>query len=485
MACRLHRVIFVFAALIGWEIVSPASADAQGLIQRIQNRIESRSETPAENPAAERDPATADGDQPGSRARSLLQSLLPAIAPAIKSAGDGGPSQPGTGSPPSTELNRGTGLNLMQPVPEGRSGGRPNPPSLGIQVLPTESGPPGLVVVSIENHSLADDAGLRINDIIIAMDGMLTFTPSIVAEQLQKKSLGDRTRLRFIRAGKSQEIEVALVKPRSSKAADLLPAPAPASTLPAPASTLPVPASTLPAPASTLPAPASTLPVPASVAGTWNLENIGIELTESANLRGMVVKQIKPGSPAEVAGMLQGDRIVALDGRLVSSRDALLRELSVVDFDETLSLKLVRNRTLVIADLAANGVPVTMAEPVSDGGAKETSPLGGIGSMLGGFFGGSAGTAEPKEPTKKPIEQPAKPEDDSPAAATDNGVTPAAFEIEVENNQTPMLAKDPPSLTPVGGLNRGNQLDELRRRERELQLELERLQRQIKELEAN
>ncbi len=464
MACRLHRVIFVFAALIGWEIVSPASADAQGLIQRIQNRIESRSETPAENPAAERDPATADGDQPGSRARSLLQSLLPAIAPAINSAGDGGPSQPGTGSPPSTELNRGTGLNLMQPVPEGRSGGRPNPPSLGIQVLPTESGPPGLVVVSIENHSLADDAGLRINDIIIAMDGMPTFTPSIVAEQLQKKSLGDRTRLRFIRAGKSQEIEVALVKPRSSKAADLLPAPAP--TL-------------------TLPAPASTLPVPASVAGTWNLENIGIELTESANLRGMVVKQIKPGSPAEAAGMLQGDRIVALDGRLVSSRDALLRELSVVDFDETLSLKLVRNRTLVIADLAANGVPATMAEPVSDGGAKETSPLGGIGSMLGGFFGGSAGTAEPKEPTKKPIEQPAKPEDDSPAAATDNGVTPAAFEIEVENNQTPMLAKDPPSLTPVGGLNRGNQLDELRRRERELQLELERLQRQIKELEAN
>ncbi|MGB0599920.1 MAG: PDZ domain-containing protein [Rubripirellula sp.] len=469
MACPLHRVVLIFAALVGWEMTSPALASAQGLIQRLQNRIESRLETPSENESAEQDSAMSEGEQPGSRARSLLQSLLPAIAPAINSAGEGtASSQPGTSSP------TGSGLNPMQPLSEGRSGGVPNRPSLGIQVLPTESGPPGLVVVSIENHSLADAAGLRINDIIIAMDGLPTFSPSVVAEQLEKKSIGDRTRLRFIRAGKSQEIEVALVKPRVRPSADLLPASVASS-----------PSSTLPAPSSTLLAPSSTLPGPASIADSWDLESIGIQLAESANLRGLLVKQIRPGSPAELAGMLEGDRIVSLDGRLVSSRDILLRELSGVDRDQILSFKLVRNQSLVVAELSTKGAPVAIDEPVSVGNSQEPSPLGGIGSMLGGFFGGSAGAAAATEPAKKPVEQPAKATDQSSTDATENGVKPAAFQVDVEKTTTPTLAKDPPSLIPVGGLDRGKRLDELRRREREMKLELERLQQQIKELEAN
>lgn len=475
MACRLHRVVLIFAALIGWEMTSPALASAQGLIQRLQNRIESRLETASENKSAEQDSATLEGEQPGSRTRSLLQSLLPAIAPAINSAGEGtASSQPGATSPTGSRLKPSSGLEPMQPLSEGRSGGVPNRPSLGIQVLPTESGPPGLVVVSIENHSLADAAGLRINDIIIAMDGLPTFSPSVVAEQLEKKSIGDRTRLRFIRAGKSQEIEVALVKPRVQPSADWLPAPVAGS-----------PSPTLPAPSSTLPGSASTLPGPASIADSWDLESIGIQFAESANLRGLVVKQIKPGSPAELAGMLEGDRIVSLDGRLVSSRDILLRELSGVDRDETLSLKLVRNQSLVVAELSTKGAPVAIDEPDSEGSSKEASPLGGIGSMLGGFFGGSAGPAAATEPATKPVEQPAKPTDQSSTDATENGVKPAAFQVDVEKTTTPMLAKDPPSLIPVGGMDRGKQLDELRRRERELKLELERLQQQIKELEAN
>jgi membrane-associated protease RseP (regulator of RpoE activity) len=489
MACRLHRVVLIFAALIGWEMTSPALASAQGLIQRLQNRIESRLETASENKSAEQDSATLEGEQPGSRTRSLLQSLLPAIAPAINSAGEGtASSQPGATSPTGARLEPSSGLEPMQPLSEGRPGGVPNRPSLGIQVLPTESGPPGLVVVSIENHSLADAAGLRINDIIIAMDGLPTFSPAVVAEQLEKKSIGDRTRLRFIRAGKSQEIEVALVKPRVQPSADWLPAPvagSPSPTLPAPSSRLPAPSPTLPAPSSTLPGSASTLPGPASIADSWDLESIGIQFAESANLRGLVVKQIKPGSPAELAGMLEGDRIVSLDGRLVSSRDILLRELSGVDRDETLSLKLVRNQSLVVAELSTKGAPVAIDEPDSEGSSKEASPLGGIGSMLGGFFGGSAGPAAATEPATKPVEQPAKPTDQSSTDATENGVKPAAFQVDVEKTTTPMLAKDPPSLIPVGGMDRGKQLDELRRRERELKLELERLQQQIKELEAN
>lgn len=183
--------------------------------------------------------------------------------------------------------------------------------------------------------------------------------------------------------------------------------------------------------------------------------------------------------------MLEGDRIVSLDGRLVSSRDILLRELSGVDRDEALSLKLVRNQSLVVAELSTKGAPVAIDEPVSEGSSKEASPLGGIGSMLGGFFGGSAEPAAATEPAKKPVEQPAKATDQSSTDATENGVKPAAFQVDVEKTPTPMLAKDPPSLIPVGGLDRGKQLDELRRRERELKLELERLQQQIKELESN
>ena len=468
MAYSLHRVVLVFAGLIIWEMNSPSLTSAQGLIQRLQNRIESRLETPSEKESAEQKSQTSDGERPDSRARSFLQSLLPAIAPAINLSGeDTASSQQGPSSPNGSLLTPSSGLNPMQPLSEERSGGVPNRPSLGIQVLPTESGPLGLVVVSIENHSLADAAGLRINDIIIAMDGLPTFSPAVVAEQLEKKSIGDRTRLRVIRAGKAQEIEVAFVKPRVRPSADLLPAPVASS------------------PSSMLSAPSSSLDGPSSIVESWDLESIGIQFAESANLRGLVIEQIRPGSPADLAGMLEGDRIVSLEGRLVSNRDILLRELSDLESDEILSLKLVRNQSLVVAELSTKGAPVAIDEPVAMGNSKEASPLGGIGSMLGGFFGGSAGPAAVTTPAKKPVEHPTKSTGQSSTDAMENGVTPAAFQVGVEKTSTPMLAKDPPSLLPVGGLDRGKQLDELRRREREMKVELERLRHQIKELEAN
>ena len=58
---------------------------------------------------------------------------------------------------------------------------------------------PGLVVDNIRADSLADDAGLQVGDLIVAVNGQATPTVADIAKQLESLQAGDRIRARIIR----------------------------------------------------------------------------------------------------------------------------------------------------------------------------------------------------------------------------------------------------------------------------------------------
>jgi serine protease Do len=69
---------------------------------------------------------------------------------------------------------------------------------------------------------------------------------------------------------------------------------------------------------------------------------------------GVVVRDVVPGSPAEAAGVLDGDRVVAIDGRPVDQPMRLQNALSVLPAGAKVRLRLLRDgaQVEVVATLA-------------------------------------------------------------------------------------------------------------------------------------
>jgi serine protease Do len=95
---------------------------------------------------------------------------------------------------------------------------------------------------------------------------------------------------------------------------------------------------------------------------------VGIEIAEltaelAASLgmsqpRGGVVREVRPGSPAETAGLRPNDVIVAVNGRPVYDSQALARTLSLLVADRPAALTVIRARRefqLTVTPAAAAG----------------------------------------------------------------------------------------------------------------------------------
>jgi S1-C subfamily serine protease len=79
---------------------------------------------------------------------------------------------------------------------------------------------------------------------------------------------------------------------------------------------------------------------------------------EGESRAGAVVHRVKPGSPAEAAGLSKGDVIVAIDGLVVTGMSALVARLRDTDPGDAVSLSVRRgNETVTMA--------ATLAEPVA------------------------------------------------------------------------------------------------------------------------
>jgi S1-C subfamily serine protease len=77
------------------------------------------------------------------------------------------------------------------------------------------------------------------------------------------------------------------------------------------------------------------------------LQGYGIRLHHAVSTRckadsGVLVRVVEPGSPAEQAGILEGDIVLTLDERHVANADELFRTLDCLAADVPVTIELVR-----------------------------------------------------------------------------------------------------------------------------------------------
>ena len=87
----------------------------------------------------------------------------------------------------------------------------PETPVLGIG-MGMRSRAKGVPVQKVEPNSPAAAAGVRVGDLIRSVDGEPVREGSDLQQVLVKREVGDRVKLGILRASKSLEIEVELVK---------------------------------------------------------------------------------------------------------------------------------------------------------------------------------------------------------------------------------------------------------------------------------
>jgi serine/threonine-protein kinase len=78
----------------------------------------------------------------------------------------------------------------------------------------------------------------------------------------------------------------------------------------------------------------------------WRPESEGLRLKSSAGMTGLLVEAVSPGSPAERAGIRQGDTVLSADGRPLRSRLEWDAVQANVRFDQSVSIELLRDGTV-------------------------------------------------------------------------------------------------------------------------------------------
>ena len=83
-----------------------------------------------------------------------------------------------------------------------------------------ENGQQGVLVTHVEKGSEADKAGLKADDIIIAVDGEKTLSMGKLRSQISKRKIGEKVEVTFLRSGKEKSLDVKIGDPISRTAAN-------------------------------------------------------------------------------------------------------------------------------------------------------------------------------------------------------------------------------------------------------------------------
>ena len=455
-------------------------ANAQGLLRRIQSRIQERLPDPAATPGTQAEgpsapqprrlrPLQADGDEERRRTpldgRNLDRGLFGGSI--LKPLLDPDAADPDAAAEPKRAANSAT---------------------LGIDVLPSRSSVEGAEVVKIKERSRAKEAGLRVGDVIVGIDNQPTPTIADVARQLKDKAAGETVQARVVRGQSTIDLAIPLIA-RDPPAAAVNSAKPPAD--------LPTPPE----------APAEYLPTPPTDSEVNPAETLGVRLKQNAGVRGAVVTEVVPGSPADAAGLKTNDRIVAVDGKMVMGETSLRQQLGTDRESSKITLRLVRGDELVNADVDLNGSVGSDSGTVADGGKKDSggaagSALQGFGSVLGGLFGANGGKSAAADSGVKDAQpssdQPEAPQPPEPETGADSQpIRKTGFEAgaaEPAAEPSVGLGDDPPSLSvlelpppPPNAVpmeTKGDAPEPVAETIRRLREEIRRLEARLKQLEG-
>jgi len=133
--------------------------------------------------------------------------------------------------------------------------------------------------------------------------------------------------------------------------------------------------------------------------------------------RGALVSEVQPDSAAEVAGIVVGDLIVSVDGRVITSVRDLTQQLAGYEPGDEARFQINRDERLLTADVTLagpDGIALRRPEPQAAERPAAGSPsiISGLGEAIGGLFGGSAeGTVRDSLPESLPPPKREKDED--------------------------------------------------------------------------
>lgn len=476
--------------VISWMIADSRTSDAQ-LFRRLRERIQSRvpvPPTPINQPPFQPNVPQNNPQQPnlsdsnaGLNPRTVapVRSDEPRLASPAKRAADPGvaangtdrqsrkrqpnrPTQPGTRlpyktSPATADAAAKDGSlfgNSILPnrkadtadVNQGRA-------SLGIQVVQSRQGIPGLKVNGINPGSHAPAAGLKVGDLIVSIEGQPTDSIASIKALLARRRSGEDVRAQIIRDRKKSSIMVPLIdeitnRPTTAKIAQEKD-------------------------------PQATAPT-----------TFGISYANVEGQRGALVTNIQENSLASNSGLKRGDRIVSVNGRLLVSAEALQQTLGSSDKKTTIGLRMVRNGQLLSAKIDPNGSSAqagSLAAGDKDASAQENkSVLGGVGAIFGELLSGKS--------KQKPVDKMALEAEiarDAMALGDDEGVRQVDFESDVKANVDSKNSTDPLSLKTlepraIDGVESAKLLppkQAIKKSRAQLQKEIEALQEQLRAIE--
>lgn len=352
-------------------------------------------------------------------------------------------------------------------------------PTLGIQAQSLGAAAPALRVMSFKEHSQADEAGLQIGDLIYGIDGKPTPTTDAITRELANKRPGQKVRLRIVRGRRIGDLDVPLVS--------LAGRGGPSSARPTP-NQVAQQATQQPAKQSAQRARTAEAAEPSGGG------KLGITIRNAEGSRGAIITGIDPNSPAELAGLKLGDRIVSVQGRMIADTPGLIREVGSHTPGTAVVVQFVRNDRLFAPRITlSDGVNRPAEEPgnslADNKDNKDDSLLGGVGAALGGLF--ASDSSEEVLPAPKPAvdttvknrrQETKQPNNDFDALdfGDDEPIDQVNFESEIASPATkpkPALSDDPPSLKAPKAAGKTKELAEL-------EAEIKRLEEKIKELKG-
>lgn len=446
---RPLRNLTTFTALAVSITILAGDASGQGLLRRLKSRIapilaEQLDDQAEKNPLPKRptepdaNPTPAVGPSGVRQAGALDETIEPKPAPQDR-AGQFGRS---ILTPLDTEDNQ-----AVQPAGGGSE------VSIGIKGVEANPGYPAVQVTEIAAHSRAHRDGLRVGDYIFAIDGVPTPSIRVLVDQVNEHAPGDRVRLRVGRAGQVSDIDITLVGKATQRSA---PTAMPSAQSGATRLTNPL----VQSPALTQ----TTAPPQTSVT-----PQIGASVRDVRGRRGVEVIAVEPRSLAAASGLKKGDRIVAIDGKMVSDTPSFTNLLTQKASSESAVVQIIRDNQLAsatlnfAADTAAESDAADISGDKADAAESETASPGGggslvsgLGSVLGGMF------------SQKPSES-KTPETDIAAANVD----PLALDAELLPSKNDAAVDSNP---PVDSTKSGDS--------KALRDEIARLRDQLKKLES-
>jgi S1-C subfamily serine protease len=248
---------------------------------------------------------------------------------------------------------------LAESLQQGRAAGDGNskrePGYLGLIADDRREQGQGVRVVKVAENGPAATAGLKIDDVILAIDGKQVGSIADMAAQLKPRGVDETVRFEIRRRGATETIEVKLGSrpPRSEGSSDIVAPPPPSEASPLDSRGQAIPPPPLANGLATV-APRGQLLGIRTATVTEQVRQ-RLRLPEAAGA--LVVSRVV-GSPADKAGVPLDSVIVAADGQAVSSPTDLARLIAAAGSGKDVELNYfsggARRTTMVtLADVAA------------------------------------------------------------------------------------------------------------------------------------